>query len=282
MKIFKSISEIRNFVGKLKAKGRQIGLAPTMGALHEGHLTLIHSSNQRCDITIASIFVNPAQFNNKEDLEKYPVSIDQDLEKLKEAGCGAVFLPETHEIYPFETTIQIDFGILSSQLEGKFRPGHFNGVGLVVSKLFNIIRPHCAFFGQKDLQQFFIIKSLRDQLNFPIELVMVPTVREPNGLAMSSRNLRLNQEEKEEAALLLSSLMQAQKVLLSGKSVNQAKAEVQELFSSSKRLALEYFEVIHTSDFKPIEQIRDKENTAMCIAAEIGEVRLIDNLMLIS
>lgn len=282
MEVFKSISEIRTLVNKYKSEKKTIGLVPTMGALHEGHLQLVSTCNDFCDVTIASIFVNPAQFNNKEDLEKYPATLEEDLKKLENAKCSAVFTPTAREIYPGQTNVNLDFGVLSSQLEGKFRPGHFNGVGLVVSKLFNIIEPHRAFFGQKDLQQFFIIKALRDQLNFPVELTMVPTVREASGLAMSSRNLRLSPEDRSEASLLFKALDEAKEMLLQSDEVKTVRMRIQELFNASERLALEYFEVINTIDFTPLEQVTDRENTAMCIAAEIGGVRLIDNLMLIS
>ena len=282
MEICKTIASIKDFVKEAKTSEKVIGLVPTMGALHHGHLKLIKESNQKCDLTIASIFVNPTQFNNPDDLAKYPRTLEDDLKKLREAGCDAVFLPESTEVYPSKPTLKINFEPLASELEGKFRPGHFDGVGLVVSKLFNIIQPHHAFFGQKDLQQFFIIKTLRDQLNFPIELTMVPTVREVNGLAMSSRNMRLGSEEKTEASLIYKALKKAQEGLIAGKELHDVTYEVKELFRMSNRLHLEYFEIVDTDTFQPLERIDDKEKTALCIAAEIGQVRLIDNLMLIS
>lgn len=282
MKVCKTIPEIRSLIDAAKNAGKSIGLVPTMGALHDGHLSLIDAANRKCDFTIASIFVNPTQFNNPEDLEKYPRDNITDLEKLKSAKCDLVFMPNETEVYPMKPTLSMDFGDIGNELEGKFRPGHFDGVGLVVSKLFNIIQPHQAFFGQKDLQQFFIIKTLVDQLNFPITLNMVPTLREKSGLAMSSRNMRLSKVERNEASLIFKALKRAQKLLISGKSVHQAQQEIKELFDKSERLVLEYFEVIHTSDFKPVSEVSDDRNIAMCVAAEIGGVRLIDNMMLIS
>ena len=282
MKVCKTISEIRSIVQKVKSNGKSIGLVPTMGALHTGHLGLIEESKNKCDVTITSIFVNPTQFNNPEDLKNYPRTTSADLEKLENAQCDLVFLPDNEDIYPKKPTISIDPGPIANELEGKFRSGHFDGVGLVVSKLFNIVQPNQAFFGQKDLQQFFIIKALVEQINFPIDLKMVSTLREESGLALSSRNMRLSDTDKKEASLLYVGLKQAQELLLSGIAVPQAKQNVKELFDRSERLNLEYFEVVHTNDFKPTGNINDSSGIALCIAAEIGQVRLIDNLMLIS
>ena len=282
MEICRTIIEVRNILQKTREAKKSIGLVPTMGALHQGHLKLIEASKKKCDFTVASIFVNPTQFNNPEDLTKYPKTIDEDIIKLTDTGCEALFLPSDEEIYPSPPSLKIKLDNIGEQLEGKFRTGHFDGVGLVVSKLFNIIQPDQAFFGQKDIQQFYIIKALVDQLNFPIQMNMVPTMREPNGLAMSSRNMRLSTEELMEATLIIKTLNKAQERLLSGIDTITVRAEVQKLFAASDRLALEYFEIVNTDDFKPTQQLKDKEKIALCIAAEIGQVRLIDNLMLIS
>jgi len=282
MEICRTIIEVRNILQKTREAKKSIGLVPTMGALHQGHLKLIEASKKKCDFTVASIFVNPTQFNNPEDLTKYPKTIDEDIIKLTDTGCEALFLPSDEEIYPSPPSLKIKLDNIGEQLEGKFRTGHFDGVGLVVSKLFNIIQPDQAFFGQKDIQQFYIIKALVDQLNFPIQMNMVPTMREPNGLAMSSRNMRLSTEELMEATLIIKTLNKAQERLLSGIDTITVRAEVQKLFAASDRLALEYFEIVNTDDFKPTQQLKDQEKIALCIAAEIGQVRLIDNLMLIS
>ncbi|OEK05913.1 pantoate--beta-alanine ligase [Roseivirga misakiensis] len=282
MKVFQTIVQIREKVQSFRAQGRTIGFVPTMGALHQGHLALVQSSKQNCDITIASIFVNPTQFNNPEDLENYPRTSSSDIEKLEGVSCDFLFMPSKEEMYPHENSIKIQLGSIANQLEGKFRPGHFDGVGVVVSKLFNIVQPDQAFFGQKDLQQFFIIKKLIDEVNFPITLNMVPTVREANGLAMSSRNLRLNSDQTEDASLIYKSLLKAQKMLLSHTPILEVKAKIEELFSTQRCLELEYFEVINTDNFESVNDVVEKEKIAMCIAAEIGRVRLIDNLMLIS
>ncbi|NVK82923.1 MAG: pantoate--beta-alanine ligase [Cytophagia bacterium] len=281
MKVFNTIQDLRAYLSDFRNNSK-IGLVPTMGALHQGHISLVNESKKQADITVATIFVNPTQFNNPEDLEKYPRTLKGDLEKLQAANCDVVFAPETKEVYPNKPEVSINLGAITKELEGKFRPGHFDGVGLVVSKLFHIVQPDLAFFGQKDLQQFFVIKKLVDELNFPLQLQMVPTERELNGLAMSSRNMRLSETEKEEAGLLYESLKEAQKSLLSSPSTLTVKATIEELFKKSERLSLEYFEVVNTSDFKPLQVVTEKEKTALCIAAEIGGVRLIDNLLLIS
>ena len=282
MLIFNTIDKIRDHLKHTTQAGKTVALVPTMGALHNGHMRLVKEAVKQADHVVASIFVNPTQFNNAADLEKCPRTVDADLKLLESHGCHAVFAPSEQEVYPEKPSISIRFGSLESELEGKFRPGHFSGVGLVVSKLLNIVNPDFAFFGQKDLQQFFVIKALVEQLNFKTQLRMVPIERETSGLAMSSRNMRLSEADRAEASLIHKALTQSKNRLLRGDSVQSVKNQVTELFKSSDRFTLEYFEVIDTSDFKLLESINYKENTALCIAAEIGQVRLIDNLMLIS
>ena len=205
----------------------------------------------------------------------------QDLEKLEKAACDLVFIPHRQELYPQAPSLQINFGSLETSLEGKFRPGHFAGVGLIISKFFNIIQPSHAFFGQKDIQQFYVIKKLTEELNFPVQLHMVPTVREISGLAMSSRNLRLKPEEQEEAALIYRSLKKAQEELQHEVSITEVKENLSRKFSDSQTLDLEYFEVVDTNSFQPLTAITSPDQTALCLAAVINEVRLIDNLPLI-
>ena len=280
MNTFKKIEELRAELLKYRLENKKIGLVPTMGALHYGHISLVEKAKEKCDVVAVSIFVNPTQFNNPEDLEKYPRNIERDLDLLKKAGCDIVFTPEVTEMYAGSHDLKISFGTLENSLEGKFRPGHFSGVGQIVSKLFNIFQPHSAFFGQKDLQQFFIIKKLIDQLCFPIELHMIPTKREDNGLAMSSRNERLTQEEKLEAGLIYQTLKQSAEAILEGRSIHHVIEQANELFAKNERLTLEYFEVVETENFTGISTVSDPKTTALCIAAEIGKVRLIDNLLL--
>lgn len=282
MKTFQTIQEVRAFSESEQNKGKTVGFVPTMGALHKGHLDLIRASKEKCDITLASIFVNPTQFNKAEDLEKYPRDVHRDIKLLEDAGCNAVFTPSVNEVYKHGSDVKIELGNITNELEGKFRPGHFNGVALVVSKLFNIVKPNVAFFGQKDIQQFYVIKKLRDALNFPINLEMVPTKREANGLAMSSRNERLEIADRDHASLIYKSLQKAKKELQDGQDLAEVKERLAELFSNSNGLTLEYFEAVNSEDFKPLSRITKGENIVLCLAAEIDNVRLIDNIPLFS
>lgn len=279
MLVFEKIKDLKDHLEHIRLN-QTIGLVPTMGALHNGHLSLVTAAKQECEVVIVTIFVNPTQFNKPEDLKNYPSNVQEDLKLLKEAQVDVVFTPSAEEIYPEEPQIHISFGAIEKQLEGKFRPGHFAGVGQVVSKLFNMIQPHTAFFGQKDLQQFYVISSLVKELNFPVTLHMVPTKREKNGLAMSSRNLRLNEKQKEEASLLHRSLTLARESLQNNNSIASTQNKISQLFDSSPSLELEYFEVVETTNFMPLDEIKSKTPMALCIAAEIGGVRLIDNILL--
>lgn len=260
---------------------QRIGLVPTMGALHQGHIDLVENSRSKTDITVVSIFVNPTQFNNPEDFKKYPVTLDSDLAKLETAGVDYVFLPSVDTMYPNLPALKMDFGDLERILEGKFRPGHFNGVGIVVSKLFHLIRPHAAFFGQKDLQQVGIIKRLVSDLSFPLELAVVPTRREADGLAMSSRNLRLNPHERSDALILFKSLEKAKAELLSGKKWLEVVREIENDFAGVPSARLEYFQLIHPESFEHYVDFSPKEKSSICVAAYIGDIRLIDNLPII-
>lgn len=262
-------------------KNQQIGLVPTMGALHDGHLDLIRKSKELSDLTVVSIFVNPTQFNNPEDFAKYPITVEEDLEKLAFEGVDYVFLPTVKTMYPSPTKLKIDFGDLEHVLEGQFRPGHFNGVGVIVSKLFHMIRPHIAFFGQKDLQQVAIIKRLVNDLSIDLKLEIVPTRRESDGLAMSSRNRRLNSEERKNALILIESLKKAKIELLAGKNWQDIQNQVKEDFKNISLVKLEYFELIHTETFEKQAQFSPHHKSSICIAAYIGDTRLIDNIQII-
>lgn len=253
-----------------------------MGALHEGHLDLIKESKKSCDFTVVSIFVNPIQFNNSEDFEKYPVLTEQDLLLLEREKVNFVFLPTTESIYPEKPALSLNFGKLEKVLEGEFRAGHFSGVGIIVSKLFNIIKPTRAFFGQKDLQQVAIIKRLVLDLSFDLEIVVVPTRREKDGLALSSRNLRLSQEERAKSLLLINCLTQAKNELLAGKSWLAVRNQVQQTFNSEPLAKLEYFELVQPESFEIFEEFEQNQKSSICVAAFIGNVRLIDNLQIIS
>lgn len=252
-----------------------------MGALHDGHLDLVQKSLETCQVTIVSIFVNPTQFNNPEDFKKYPKTIELDLAKLALAGVDYVFLPSEQVMYPAATDLKFDFGALEHVLEGEFRPGHFNGVGIVVSKLFHLIRPHVAFFGQKDLQQVAIIKRLVNDLSFELELSVVPTRRESDGLAMSSRNLRLNPKEREKALLLINSLEKAKIELTQGTGWDAVKEQIEADFKAEPLARLEYFELVHPDTFDTFTIFDPAKKSSICVAAFIGDIRLIDNLPII-
>lgn len=260
---------------------KKIGFVPTMGALHMGHLDLVQASLAACDCTVVSIFVNPTQFTSAKDFETYPKTIDQDLGLLRDAGVDAVFTPDTQTVYPQATALNLDFGDLENVLEGKFRPGHFSGVGLVVSKLFHLIRPHVAYFGQKDLQQVAVIKRLVNDLSFPLQINTVPTRRESSGLALSSRNIRLNGEQKGQALILIQSLRKAKTALLAGDAWTAIKLEIERDFNEQPSAELEYFELVDPQTFKMFQEFDPNQKSSLCVAAAIGEVRLIDNLPVI-
>ena len=261
---------------------KKVGFVPTMGALHEGHLDLVHHSKNECDICVVSIFVNPTQFNNPEDFEKYPSTLEADLQKLEKLGVDYVYLPLVSIIYPQKPILSLNFGELEHVLEGKFRPGHFNGVGIVVAKLFHHIQPDKAYFGQKDLQQVAVIRQLVGDLSFPIELVTVPTRREKDGLAMSSRNLRLNAEQRTQALILFHSLAKAKDELLKGELWATVQDQIQQDFNTSPGVELEYFELINPDSFTRFDAFEPNQKSSICVAAYLGTVRLIDNMPIIS
>lgn len=280
MHVFKETESLIGFLRKERNKGKNIGFVPTMGALHEGHMSLIKRSVFENPTTVCSIFVNPTQFNNKSDLDKYPRTLESDLEKLETGGCNVAFCPSNEEMYRKTPLLRLDFQDLERVMEGKYRPGHFNGVGIVVSKLFNIVQPDVAYFGQKDLQQFLIIKQLVEDLSFNLKLVCAPIVREPDGLAMSSRNARLNKRERKEASVLYQALTNARTSLKTGRKIDEVKKEVFELCNSSTIVKLDYFEIVNADDLKNVDLIGADQKIALCIAAYVGEVRLIDNMFL--
>jgi len=281
LKILRTKVEVREALHFERNCNKTIGLVPTMGALHDGHLQLVEKSKSYSDITIASIYVNPTQFNNSADLEKYPRPIENDLKLFEESGVDYVFLPADGEIYPHIVLTKFDFGDLERILEGEFRPGHFNGVGIVVTKLFNIIQPDHAYFGQKDLQQLAVIRRLVTDLSFNIELIQVSTIREKDGLAMSSRNIRLTKKERQSAIILYNCLSYAKDELLKGKEWFEVREKVTQKFSDEPLARLEYFELVFSQTLKKVSEVSGNESLAICTAAFIGEVRLIDNLMII-
>lgn len=278
MEVFRQREEIIRFLSNHRESERKLNIhfVPTMGALHEGHLALIRAAKAKNSLLVVSIFVNPTQFNSPEDFEQYPRQEAQDLQSLQKMGVNAVFIPETNELYKSKIITSVSFGELGAKLEGAFRPGHFNGVGLIVSKLFNIIKPDAAFFGQKDFQQFTIISQLVRDLDFPVRLTCVPTVREADGLAMSSRNVRLNPEQRKDAPVLYQSLRYAEDQLKRGKKMATIKEEVKENFRA-KNATLEYIELTD-SELNVLESYATP--SVLLIAGGVGNVRLIDNILL--
>ncbi|NOX47358.1 MAG: pantoate--beta-alanine ligase [Chlorobi bacterium] len=281
MKIFTTVDEIRPHLKTMRDKGKTIGFVPTMGALHEGHLSLIREAQQDSDYVVASIFVNPEQFNNKEDLEKYPRTKNADITKLEEAECDVLFYPSVEEIYPTEDETVFEFGNLDKVMEGKFRPGHFQGVAKVVKRLFDIVEPQKAFFGMKDYQQMVIIHKLTKDHNLPVEIVPCPIVREENQLAMSSRNERLTEQQRKEAALIYKTLKMV-KIQSGFMPILEMKDTVERKINKSKMMQLEYFEIVDMYSLKILNAWAESNNIIACIAVHVGEVRLIDNMILFS
>jgi pantoate--beta-alanine ligase len=275
MKIFKTIIETQNYI-----KSNSVGFVPTMGALHLGHISLVKQAKLDNELCVCSIFVNPTQFNNPADLLKYPRTVEADLVLLEEAGCDVVFIPEVSEMYPSPVALSFHFGRLEEVLEGAFRPGHFNGVGIVVSKLFHIIQPQKAYFGLKDLQQCAIINRLVKDLSFDIELIFCETVREADGLAMSSRNVRLDTQSRNSAPFIYASLKKAKDMIQSGLSVAETQNAIVEGFKNKPEFELEYFEIVDFETLEPIETYSGQKKVALITAAHLGGVRLIDNLVI--
>jgi len=283
MEIISKKALLAEYIDSERLKSKTIGFVPTMGALHEGHLDLIRWSTRECDVTICSIYVNPTQFNNPSDLKHYPRDIDDDIKKLDNVNCTALYMPDNFEMYGSQLSPEttMNFGHLETILEGAHRPGHFKGVGIVVSKLFNMVRPDYAYFGQKDLQQYAIVNQLINDLSFNIHLKCVPTKREPDGLAMSSRNRRLSVRDRETATFLYKALKLAEKKIGEKSPFPEIKKEIIEFLNGLPDFNLEYFELIDRNEFRIIEQIDENTNPAICIAADIHGIRLIDNLIII-
>lgn len=276
MRIFKKTKKLKEEISSIRNEGKKIGFVPTMGALHKGHISLIKKSLKENEITVCSIFVNPNQFNNKNDLLKYPRTLETDLNLLDKAGCNIVFTPSVEEIYPEPDTRVFDFGILDKVMEGKFRAGHFNGVAQVVSRLFDIVQPNKAYFGEKDFQQLAIIKSLTRQLNLPVEIIPCPIVRETDGLAMSSRNKLLSPAHRKSSKLISETLFRA--IEKKNMSLEELKTWVIQTINSDDNLKVEYFEIVDFDSLHSLNNWSDSTKPIGCIAVFAGEVRLIDNI----
>ena len=276
MKIIKTSRELAEFHNSIDS-GDCIGFVPTMGALHAGHISLAETACRESNIVIVSIFVNPAQFNNPGDLKSYPRDIDRDLSMLNKTNVKAVFVPEVTDIYPEPDNRIFDFGHAGNVLEGKFRPGHFNGVAQAVSRLFDLVKPHKAFFGQKDFQQLIIIRKLVQQLNYKIDIISCPVIREPDGLAMSSRNQLLTPAQRSAAPLIAKTLFLAKRKQHS-MPLNILKKWVIDTINSNPRFTVEYFDIVEETEFRSVNTWEEKTGKTGCIAVKIGNLRLIDTI----
>lgn len=281
MRVYHNFNAIEKVLKPLKKQGASVGFVPTMGALHQGHISLISKSAQQNDFVVVSIFVNPTQFTNAKDFDTYPRTISEDLKLLEDYNDNIlIFLPEVKDIYPNGVgTAHFDFGGIENEMEGKFRPGHFDGVGTVLKSFFDLLQPDTAYFGEKDFQQLQIVKKLVEIEKMPVKIVGCPILREPSGLAMSSRNKRLNKKQLLESSLIFKTLTQAKKDF-GIKSVNEILEQVREAFKNNSELELEYIQIAEETTLKPIrEKIKNKKYRAF-IAIFAGEVRLIDNIAL--
>ena len=277
MNVYNFIVDIQRFVEEKHNLGLKVGFVPTMGALHEGHISLINRAKKENDIVVCSVFVNPIQFNNPADLEKYPRTPEKDIEKLEQAGCDAVFMPTAEEMYPNKVEDHYDFGDIEHVMEGACRPGHFNGVAIVVRKLFEIVNPNKAYFGEKDFQQLAIIKKMVRDLNMNLEIVPCPIVREIDGLAMSSRNVRLNETERAIAPKIFATLNDA----ISKKdamSPSEMKKYTLDKYAEIKEFDVEYVEITDEINLKSLENWNECDHARIFVALQLGPVRLIDNV----
>ena len=277
MNIYKSIEDLQAFVEAERAKGLRIAFVPTMGALHAGHLSLVRRALSECDRCIVSVFVNPTQFNDPRDLETYPRTLEADSTLLASVGASALFAPEVSTIYPEEDTRTFDVGAVAEVMEGRYRPGHFNGVMQVVSRLFDIVRPDCAYFGEKDFQQIAVIRAMVRLIGSPVEIIACPIVREADGLALSSRNVRLSAEERREAPQIYHILSESRS-WAKNMSPQQVIERVTEQINAVPHLRVEYFEIVDTDSLQPIASWSDSPAPHGCITVFCGEVHLIDNI----
>ncbi len=280
MKIIKTINEIRKQVSSAKSSGMRVGFVPTMGALHAGHLSLIQAAQKACDFVVVSIFVNPTQFGAGEDLDKYPRVLELDAAKCESLGVDVIFAPQVSEMYPekFESWVDVD-GEITQSLCGKSRPGHFRGVTTVCAKLFNIVLPDIAFFGQKDAQQLAVIKKMVSDLNMLLSIEACPIVREESGLAMSSRNDYLSDIQRADAAIIYQSLLSCEELFISGERCsNVLKSKITSMIATVDYARVDYIEIVDPGTLEPVEIVEDK--ALIAVAIEFGPARLIDNIIL--
>jgi len=277
MKLVKSVLELKSCLASERQKGKRIGLVPTMGALHAGHLSLVKRCVKDNDICVVSDFVNPTQFNDKHDLATYPRTLDNDAALLEKAHCDYLFAPSVEEMYPEPDTRQFDLGTVQQVMEGARRPGHFNGVCQVVSKLFYIVEPCKAYFGEKDFQQIAVIRAMVKQLNIKVKVVSCPILREADGLALSSRNVRLTPEERQKAPLIARTLKESI-TFAAGRTVKEVRDFVVNTINSDPVMRVEYFEIVDGDTMKSINKWFETDYPVGCITVYCGDVRLIDNI----
>lgn len=277
MKIVNSIQELKRYLAEERQHNRKIGFVPTMGALHNGHLSLVKRCVEENDVCVVSIFVNPTQFNDKNDLATYPRTLDNDCSLLEPAGCNYVFAPAEAEMYPEPDTRTFDFGTVSAVMEGARRPGHFNGVAQIVSKLFYAVEPDNAYFGEKDFQQIAVIRAMVKQLNIPVKINACPILREADGLALSSRNVRLTPEQRQKAPLIARTLKESTN-FAAGKSVQEVIDYVVNTINADPVMRVEYYEIVDGYTMESIKNWSDTTYPVGCITVYCGDVRLIDNI----
>lgn len=277
MKVIHTIKDLQAELSVLKAQGKKVGLVPTMGALHAGHASLVKRSVNENEVTVVSVFVNPTQFNDKNDLVKYPRTLDADCKLLEACGATYAFAPSVEEMYPEPDTRQFSYAPLDTVMEGAFRPGHFNGVCQIVSKLFEAVKPHRAYFGEKDFQQLAIICEMVRQMQFDLEIVGCPIVREEDGLALSSRNARLSAEERENALKISQTLFKS-RTFAATHTVSETLKFVEDAIAAVPGLRLEYFEIVDGNTLQKVDNWNQTSYVVGCITVFCGDVRLIDNI----
>ncbi|MTK53773.1 pantoate--beta-alanine ligase [Paludibacter sp.] len=277
MKVFSTIADLKAEIAAQKAAGKTIGLVPTMGALHAGHASLVKKCAAENDVTVVSVFVNPTQFNDKNDLKNYPRTLEKDTELLQSVGCNLIFAPSEDEIYPEPDTRVFDFTPLDKVMEGKYRPGHFNGVAQIVSKLFDIVTPDRAYFGEKDFQQLAIIREMVKQLGLALEIIACPIVREADGLALSSRNARLTDSQRKKAVTISKVLFESRNFAPS-KPIAELTDWVIDNVNKESELRVEYFEIVDGNTLQAVSDWNQTDYIVGCITVFCGEVRLIDNI----
>jgi pantoate--beta-alanine ligase len=277
MEIIDNIKDLKQRLSSERLSGKCIGFVPTMGALHDGHISLVKRCKEENDICIVSIFVNPTQFNDKNDLKAYPRTMEKDCKLLEPAGCSYIFAPTETEMYPEPDNRIFDFGIIAEVMEGKFRPGHFNGVAQIVSKLFDAVEPDKAYFGEKDFQQIAIIRAMVKQLNMPVQIIACPILRETDGLALSSRNIRLSSAQRQKAPVI-ARILKESTTFVSTKSLEEVKRFVIDSINEVEEMEVEYYEIVDENSLEPINDWAESVSPVGCITVYCGAVRLIDNI----